>query len=86
MRPSTYVGLLGAVLTTGAWLPQLVRTWRVGSARDLSWAYLLTMLGGFACWLGYGFSRHDAAVLAANGVSLALVLALSGFKVAVERE
>ena len=34
------LGLLAGALTTGAWLPQLLRTWRRGSAEDISWPYL----------------------------------------------
>ena len=33
--------LLAGALTTAAWVPQLVRTGRTGSADELSWPYLL---------------------------------------------
>lgn len=78
-------GLIAACLTTGAWIPQLVRTWRLRSARDLSWAYLTTTMVGLASWLVYGVSRGDLALLGANAVSLTLVLTLSTFKAISDR-
>lgn len=67
------VGLIAGAMTTGAWLPQLYRTWRSRSARDLSWAYLLTMTTGIALWLAYGLFSGDVAVIAANAVTLLLL-------------
>ncbi|HEX3900714.1 MAG TPA: SemiSWEET transporter [Mycobacteriales bacterium] len=67
------VGLLAGALTTGAWLPQLHRTWRSRSAHDLSWAYLLTTTTGIALWLAYGLFTRDVAVIAANSVTIMLL-------------
>lgn len=78
-------GVLAACLTTSAWIPQLVRTWRLRSARDLSWAYLATMMVGLTSWLIYGTSRGDLALLGANAVSLSLVMTLSTFKAVSDR-
>jgi MtN3 and saliva related transmembrane protein len=73
------IGVIAACMTTGAWVPQLLRTRRLRSADDLSWVYLATMLLGLTSWLVYGTARHDAALLGAHAVSLTLVLALSAF-------
>jgi MtN3 and saliva related transmembrane protein len=67
------VGLLAGALTTGAWLPQLHRTWRSRSAHDLSWVYLLTTTTGIALWLTYGLLTRDVAVIAANTVTIILL-------------
>ena len=80
-----WFGFLAACLTTGAWIPQLVRTWRLRSAHDLSWAYLGTMMCGLTAWLIYGLSRHDVAIIGANIVSLTLVVMLSSFKAISDR-
>ncbi len=70
------LGLLAGALTTAAWLPQLVRTWRRGSAEDLSWFYLGTFGTGVGGWLAYGLLSRDVAILATNVVTLALVASL----------
>lgn len=70
------IGALAACLTTGAWIPQLVRTWRSRSARDLSWPYLATTLIGITLWMVYGILRRDPAMFGANVVAIAFVAPL----------
>jgi MtN3 and saliva related transmembrane protein len=74
------LGFLAAALTTGAWVPQLVRSWRQRSSRDLSWTYLATTATGLSLWLAYGLSTGDGAIIAANLVSLVLALCVCGCK------
>jgi len=72
------LGTMAALCSTGAFLPQVVRTWRRGG-RDLSYGLLGLLLAGAALWLGYGLLVGAAAVVAANAVTfilLALVLFL----------
>ena len=74
------IGTVAAGMTTGAWIPQLIRAWRLRSAHELSWLYLATMLIGLTAWLMYGTLRGDAALVIANGITLAFVLLLSLYK------
>lgn len=67
------IGALAACMTTGAWIPQLVRTWRSRSAHDLSWTYLMTTLLGVTLWMVYGILRRDVAMFGANVVAIAFV-------------
>jgi MtN3 and saliva related transmembrane protein len=69
----TVVGLLAGALTTGAWLPQIWRTWRTRSAGDLSWHYLGVMSAGIGTWLLYGLLSRDPAVIATNIASSTLL-------------
>jgi MtN3 and saliva related transmembrane protein len=76
MSPNTQltIGVIAACLTTGAWLPQLVRTFRTKSAHDFSWSYLVMFFTGVFLWAIYGFMRHDIAVIGANVIAIVLVL------------
>ena len=74
------IGLLAAAMTTLAWVPQLLRTWRLRSARELSWLYLTVMISGLSTWLAYGLLRNDTAIISANVVSLTLVASLGAYK------
>lgn len=72
-------GYAAAILTTVAFFPQVLKSWRT---RDLS-GVSLTMYGlftaGVALWLAYGLLLGSWPIIAANGVTLALasvVLAL----------
>ena len=50
------IGYLAGSLTTVAFLPQVVKTWRLRSARDLSLAMLSMFTTGGLCWLLYGIA------------------------------
>ncbi len=73
-------GLVAAVLTTLAFLPQVLQTWRARSASSLNLPMLLLMTVGIALWLAYGFGTGQLPVILANGVTLLLVGVLLGLK------
>ena len=68
------VGIVAAILTTAAWLPQVFKTWHTRSARDFSWGYLAMFATGVALWAVYGALRRDLAVFGANIVTIVLVI------------
>lgn len=70
------VGLVAGCLTTAAWIPQLVRTGRTGSADELSWPYLLVFAAGVCTWIFYAILSADLPVFLANLVSILLIGAL----------
>lgn len=70
------IGFGAAFGTTGAWFPQVVRTWNTRSARDFSWGYLALFKMGVLLWTIYGLLRHDVVVAVANGITLVLVLSV----------
>lgn len=76
----TVIGGLAAFGTTAAWLPQVVRTWRSRSAEDFSWGYLAMFSTGVTLWMVYGVLKKDAVIIAANGVTLLLVLTVAFVK------
>lgn len=72
----TVLGLLAGALTTLSFLPQVLRTMRTRSAGDLSWLWLVMMASGIAGWIVYGVLGEDVPVIAANGITLVLVVTL----------
>lgn len=66
---ATIIGLIGASLTTFAFLPQAVKTIRTKNTRDLSlFMYLMAGLGTLM-WLIYGILIGDLPIIMANTVS-----------------
>lgn len=76
----TTLGFLAAIGTTGAWLPQVIKTWKTKETGDFSWSYLVIFATGVSLWLVYGIFRKDAAVICANAVTLVLVLSIVAIK------
>jgi MtN3 and saliva related transmembrane protein len=75
-------GLAGALLTTIAFLPQVVRTWRQGG-EGLSSLMLALFIAGAILWLLYGLALGSLPIILANGVTalqalIMLVLKLRG--------
>jgi MtN3 and saliva related transmembrane protein len=48
---TTALGLLAGTLTTVAFLPQVIRTWKSKSVKDLSLAMLGTFTAEVVCWM-----------------------------------
>ena len=69
---TTAVGLAAAVMTTAAFLPQAVKTWRTRQTRDISLGMFLILCLGIILWLVYGYLRGDMPLILANGVTLVL--------------
>jgi MtN3 and saliva related transmembrane protein len=70
------IGLLAGALTTLAFLPQLLKTWKSRSARDISLGMFVMFIAGVALWLVYGLLTGAVPVIAANAVTLALALVI----------
>lgn len=66
------LGLVAGAMTTAAFVPQALRTWRTNSARDFSLPMLLLFCAGLFLWLVYGVMIASASVVAANAITLPL--------------
>ncbi|MGI2906063.1 SemiSWEET transporter [Tolypothrix sp. VBCCA 56010] len=77
----TTLGLIAGLLTTIAYLPQLIKTWKSKSASDLSWSMLITLCTGIILWLVYGVYVQDIPLIAANIVTLLLASVILVLKI-----
>ncbi len=73
MSGVTLLGLVAAALTTAAYVPQVVKTWRSGSSADLSLGTYALLLAGLVAWLAYGVLVRDVPIILANVVTIGLV-------------
>ncbi len=80
MTTATLIGLVAGTLTTLAWLPQVLRAFRTRSTQDFAWGWFALFGTGVGVWLVYGFLAGAPAVIAANGLTLLLVVALAALK------
>jgi MtN3 and saliva related transmembrane protein len=70
------IGYCAGAITTLAFVPQVIRSWRTRSTRDLSLPWLLAFSSGVALWLAYGVLLGEPPIIVANTVTLALALML----------
>ncbi len=67
-----FVGMLAGTLTTLAFLPQAVKTWKTRSTRDISLTMFLSFTLGVALWLVYGLMMGAWPIILSNLITLAL--------------
>ena len=72
MELVTAVGFIAGTLTTIAYVPQVVKSWRTGFTSDVSLTMFAIMVSGVALWLIYGAFLRDVPIMVANGVTLLL--------------
>lgn len=76
MNDFTWIGLTAGALTTLAFVPQVVRTWRMKTARDLSLGTFGMLAAGVSLWLVYGLLLDDVPIILTNLVTLLLVMSV----------
>jgi MtN3 and saliva related transmembrane protein len=81
----TLIGLAAGTLTTIAYLPQVLKTWRKKSAKDMSLAMISLTATGIFLWFLYGLSIGSLPVILANLVTFVLVVAVLALKVTYAR-
>jgi len=80
MDTFTIIGLMAGFCTTVAFLPQVMKTWRTKSAKDLSLGMYLIFCTGVGLWLTYGIMIGDLPIILTNIVTLFLALSILYFK------
>jgi MtN3 and saliva related transmembrane protein len=76
MQTITLIGMSAGTLTTLAFLPQVIKTWRSRSATDISTSMLLLFSIGLILWLVYGIAIDALPIILANTVTLLLTMAI----------
>lgn len=82
---SNWIGLSAGFLTSIAVIPQVVRTWRIKHARDISIWQPLILIAGMLLWLIYGLGLDDMPLIAANSFSISCYLILLAMKIIYDR-
>jgi MtN3 and saliva related transmembrane protein len=80
MSTATLIGLFAGTLTTGAWLPQVLRAFRTRSTKDFAWSWFALFGVGVGGWLVYGIIAAAPAVITTNAVTLVLIIGLGWLK------
>ncbi len=73
---TTAIGLLAALLTTAAFLPQVLHTLATRDTRGISLRMYAIFVAGVLLWLIYGLLVRDLPLILANAVTLLLAGAI----------
>ncbi len=70
------IGLVAALLTTSAFVPQVIQTMKTKDVSGISLPMYVVLCSGVCLWLVYGLLNQQISVIAANGVTLILALSV----------
>lgn len=77
---SDIVGYAAGLLTTAAFAPQVLQVVRTRSTKDISLGMYVIISIGISLWLVHGLQVGSMPVVAANAVTLVLVLVILAMK------
>ena len=69
-----FFGYFAAILTTAAFLPQLIKTLKTKKAEDVSLLTLIMFICGVVSWIIYGYKISSSPIQIANIITLILNL------------
>jgi MtN3 and saliva related transmembrane protein len=80
METTNLLGLVAGSLTTLAFVPQVVKTWKTRSTHDISLGMFCLFSAGLLLWLVYGVRIGSTPIVVANAVTLVLAVIILYFK------
>ena len=72
MPPAEYLGIVAGLFTTFAVVPQIMRVYKLKSAREISLIFTSAMLGGVVIWLAYGIVLDLMPLIIWNSIGAVL--------------
>jgi MtN3 and saliva related transmembrane protein len=75
------LGFGAGLLTTAAFVPQVLKIWRSKSAKDVSLLAFVAFAVGVGMWIAYGVMKHHPPIVFWNTVTLGLAIAIIAMKV-----
>lgn len=74
MQNVEYIGLAAGLITTIAFLPQIIQIFRTKSVKDISLMMYVTYSVGLIIWVTYGYIISSYAIMITNSITLMLAL------------
>ena len=66
MSLDTFIGYVAGLLTTIAFIPQMLRVILTKKTRDISLNMYLVFIAGVLCWLAYGILKKELPIIIPN--------------------
>jgi len=76
----TIIGIIAGTLTTIAFLPQVIKIYKMKDAKELSMTTFFIFSAGVLFWLVYGILVSELPIILANGVTLILAISIIAMK------
>ncbi len=81
MDYTTILGLVAGVLTTIAFLPQVIKIWKSKSTKDISLGMYVIFITGTVFWFVYGIALRQLPIILVNVVMIVLASIILALKI-----
>ncbi len=71
-----YLGYIGGIFTTFCYVPQVIRIFRLKSAKEISLPFTLMLLIGTVIWLCYGIILSLVPIILWNSIGIVIIASL----------
>jgi MtN3 and saliva related transmembrane protein len=70
------LGFLAGALVAISLLPQVIKSWKTKSTKDIAVSWTLMNLAGQILWILYGFGVGSASLVIMSGITLLMTISL----------
>jgi MtN3 and saliva related transmembrane protein len=81
MNQIEFIGFIAGGLVAISLLPQLIRSWRTRSTKDIAISWSIINLVGQILWIIYGLSINSISLIIMSAISLGMSTAMIVLKV-----
>lgn len=74
------LGYVAGLLTAFTFLPQVIKTWKTKSAKDVALAMFVIAFTNQILWLAFGILREDPVIIITNAVMLCMTAIMISLK------
>ncbi len=85
MDPTALIGIIAAIGTTVAFIPQALKVIRTRDTKSISLLMYLIFSIGVGLWMIYGILKRDPPIILANAVTLVFAIIIFWFKLTEKR-
>ena len=81
MDIANMLGIAAGALTTASFVPQVMKTYKSKSAKDVSFGMFVVFGAGVTLWLIFGFVTRSIPIMLANSCTLLLIIVMIILKI-----
>ena len=85
MSNADVVGYIAGAITTFTFLPQVIKTWKENSAKDISILMFVIAAVNEILWIIYGVMEDSLVIILTNAILLCMALLMITFKLRFDK-
>lgn len=85
MSNADVIGYIAGAITTFTFLPQVIKTWKEKSAKDISILMFVIAAVNEILWIIYGIMEDSLVIILTNAILLVMALLMITFKLRFDK-